>query len=178
MSSRHMKKGPGRRPRSAKPQQFLELLARGWTAAAARSEVGVSRAPSHNWRCGHKVRLKDCTVRFVPLLDPRTTKEISLRFLSDAERVEIADRRRAGKTMQTIADAIGRSISTISREFGRNSGPVGNPVHRIDPDIPGPDDPQPVLERGQRVPPADPLSDHRGRHLRRLGQQRPDLPLI
>jgi IS30 family transposase len=125
VSSRRVKKGPGRRPQSAKRQQFLKLLAQGWTAAAARREVGVSRATSHNWRRGHKVRLKDGTVRFVPPLDPLTTKEISPRFLSEAERVEIADRRRAGETMQTIADAIGRSISTVSRELGRNSGPDG-----------------------------------------------------
>jgi transposase, IS30 family len=125
VSSRRVKKGPGRRPQSAKRQQFLKLLAQGWTAAAARREVGVSRATSHNWRRGHKVRLKDGTVRFVAPLDPLTTKEISPRFLSEAERVEIADRRRAGETMQTIADAIGRSISTVSRELGRNSGPDG-----------------------------------------------------
>jgi hypothetical protein len=37
------------------------------------------------------VRLKDGTVRFVPPLDPLTTKAISPRFLSGAERVEIAD---------------------------------------------------------------------------------------
>jgi hypothetical protein len=65
-SSRRVKKGPGRRPQSAKRQQFLKLLAQGWTPAAARREVGISRATSHNWRRGHTVRLKDGTVRFVP----------------------------------------------------------------------------------------------------------------
>jgi len=89
--SRRVKKGPGRRPQSAKRQQFLKLLAQGWTSAAARREVGISRATSHNWRRGHTVRLKDGTVRFVPPLDPLTTKAISPRFLSEAERIEIAD---------------------------------------------------------------------------------------
>ena len=124
-SSRRVKKGPGRRPQSAKRQQFVKLLAQGWTPAAARREVGISRSSSRNWRNGHRVRLKDGTVRFVPPLDPLTTKEISPRFLSEAERVEIADRRHAGETLQAIADAIGRSISTISRELSRNSSPDG-----------------------------------------------------
>jgi len=66
-SSRRVKKGPGRRPQSAKRQRFLQLLAQGWTLAAARREVGISRATSHNWRNGHTVRRKDGTVRFVPL---------------------------------------------------------------------------------------------------------------
>jgi IS30 family transposase len=120
-----MKKGPGRRPQSAKRQQFLKLLAQGWTPAAARREVGISRATSHNWRRGHTVRLKDGTVRFVPPLDPLTTKAISPRFLSEAERIEIADRRHAGETVRAIADAIKRAASTVSRELRRNCSSPG-----------------------------------------------------
>lgn len=121
VSSRRVRKGPGRRPQSAKRQQFLQLLARGWTLAAVRREVGVSRSTGHNWRNGHTVRLKDGTVRFVPPLDPLTTKAISPRFLSEAERIEIADRHHAGESMRAIAAAIRRSPSTISRELRRNS---------------------------------------------------------
>ena len=124
-SSRRVKKGPGRRPQSAKRQQFLKLLAQGWTAAAARREVGISRATCHNWRRGHTVRLKDGTVRFVPPLDPLTTKAISPLFLSEAERIEIADRRRTGETVRAIADAINRAPSTVSRELRRNCSSTG-----------------------------------------------------
>jgi transposase, IS30 family len=122
-SSRRVKKGPSRRPQSAKRQQFLKLLAQGWPPAAARREVGISRATSHNWRRGHTVRLKDGTVRFVPPLDPLTTKAISPRFLSEAER--IADRRHAGETVRAIADAIKRVPSTVSRELRRNCSSTG-----------------------------------------------------
>lgn len=125
MSSRRVRKGPGCRPQSAKRQQFLKLLARGWTLAAARREVGVSRSTGHNWRNGHTVRLKDGTVHFVPPLNPLTTKTISPRFLSEAERVEIADRHHAGESIRAIAAAIRRSPSTISRELRRNSGANG-----------------------------------------------------
>jgi Helix-turn-helix domain len=121
-SSRRVKKGPGRRPQSAKRQRSLKLLAQGWTPAAARrGEVGVSRATSHNWRGGHTVRLKDGTVRFVPPLDPLITKTISPRFLSEAERIEIADRHHAGESARAIADAISRAPSTVSRELRRNA---------------------------------------------------------
>jgi transposase, IS30 family len=124
-SSRRVKKGPGRRPQSAKRQRFLQLLSQGWTLAAARREVGISRATSHNWRNGHTVRRKDGTVRFVPPLDPLTTKTISPRFLSEAERVEIADRRHAGETVRAIADGISRAPSTVSRELRRNAACTG-----------------------------------------------------
>lgn len=135
MSSRRVRKGPGRRPQSAKRQQFLKLLARGWTLAAARREVGVSRATGHNWRNGHTVRLKDGTVHFVPPLDPLTTKVISSRFLAEAERIEIADRRHTGETVRAIAAAIGRSPSTVSRELRRNGTRAGGyhpfEAHRV-----------------------------------------------
>ena len=44
-SSRRVKKGPGRRPQSAKRQQFLKLLAQGWTAAAASPASGGPAMP-------------------------------------------------------------------------------------------------------------------------------------
>lgn len=108
MSSRRVRKGPGRRPMSDKRQQFLKLLARGWTPAAARREVGISRSTSRNWRNGIRVRRKDGTVRFVPPLDPLTITMISSRFLSEAERIEIADRHQTGETVRAIAAAIAR----------------------------------------------------------------------
>jgi IS30 family transposase len=47
-------------------------------------------------------------------------REISSRFLSEAERVLLADRRRAGVSMRAIAQELGRATSTISRELHRN----------------------------------------------------------
>ena len=41
---------------SAKRQQFLKPLARGWTPAAARREFGICRSASRNWGNGHNVR--------------------------------------------------------------------------------------------------------------------------
>ncbi|MQA17786.1 MAG: IS30 family transposase, partial [Pseudonocardiaceae bacterium] len=48
---------------------------------------------------------------------------MSPRFLSEDERILIADRRKAGRTMREIADELGRSPSTVSRELRRNRDP-------------------------------------------------------
>lgn len=54
-SSRRVKKGPGRRPQSAKRQRFMELRAQGWSIRAAGREVGISRSSARNWTRGQKV---------------------------------------------------------------------------------------------------------------------------
>lgn len=105
---------------SAKRQLFMRLLARGWTVSAAYREVGVSRTTGNNWKRRYKVYRHGAVAGFVPPLDPLTTRPISPRFLSQEERIEIADLRRAGMTVRTIAAALSRSPSTISRELRRN----------------------------------------------------------
>lgn len=119
-SSRRVVKGPGRRPQSAKRQQFFGLLARGWTPAAARREVGISRTTSQNWRNGYKTYRHGEVAGFVAPLDPLIVRRVSVRFLSQDERVEIADLHRAGVSVRQIAGRIGRSPSTVSRELRRN----------------------------------------------------------
>jgi len=52
LSSRRVKKGPGRRPQSAKRQRFVELRERGWSILAAAREVSVSRTTGNNWSRG------------------------------------------------------------------------------------------------------------------------------
>jgi IS30 family transposase len=50
-------------------------------------------------------------------------RQISARFLSQDERVEIADLHHAGMSMRAIAARLGRAPSTISRELRRNAHP-------------------------------------------------------
>ena len=68
-SLRRVKKGPGRRPQSAKRQRFMELRGRGWSIMAAAREVGVSRTAGHNWSRGYKVYRRGQVTGFVPALD-------------------------------------------------------------------------------------------------------------
>lgn len=123
-SSRRVKKGPGRRPLSAKRQRFMELRARGWSVRAAAREVGVSRSSGTNWTRGYKTYRNGVEVGFIPPLDPLEVRHISPRYLSQDERIEIADLRRAGLSMRAIGERLGRSPSTISRELRRNT-PAG-----------------------------------------------------
>ena len=120
-SSRRVKKGPGRRPQSAKRARFMELRARGWSVSASAREVGVSRTCGANWARGYKTYRNGVVVGFVAPLDRLAVRPISSRYLSQDERVEIADLRRAGLSMRAIADRLGRSPSTISRELRRNT---------------------------------------------------------
>jgi IS30 family transposase len=120
-SSRRVKKGPGRRPLSAKRQRFMELRARGWSIRAAAREVEISRAAAANWTRGYKVYRRGQVVGFVPPLDRLEVREISTRFLSLDERVEIADLHYAGLSIRAIAAGLGRPPSTVSRELRRNA---------------------------------------------------------
>ncbi len=120
LSSRRVAKGPGRRPMSEARRRFVELLAAGWSLRAACREVGVSRSAAQRWKNGWRVRLKDGTVRVVPPLDPLTTRVISGRFLSEEERVQIADLASRGMGPTGIARVLNRAPSTISRELRRN----------------------------------------------------------
>jgi transposase, IS30 family len=121
LSSRRVKKGPGRRPQSAKRQRFVELRERGWSILAAAREVGVSRTAGNNWSRGYKTYRHGRVTGFVPALERLAVRQISVRFLSQDERIEIADLRHAGLSIRQIADQLDRAPSTISRELRRNA---------------------------------------------------------
>ncbi|MFC6868043.1 IS30 family transposase [Haloechinothrix salitolerans] len=120
-SSRRVRKGPGRRPQSAKRQRFMELRERGWSILAAAREVGVSRTTGNNWTRGYKTYRHGKPAGFVPPLERLAVRQISGRFLSQDERIEIADLHHAGVSVRQIAARLGRVPSTISRELRRNS---------------------------------------------------------
>jgi transposase, IS30 family len=87
----------------------------------AAEKVGISRAAAANWTRGYKVYRHGQVVGFVPPLERLEVREVSARFLSQDERVEIADVRHAGLSVRAIATRIGRAPSTVSRELHRNA---------------------------------------------------------
>src|SRR5580692_12587471 len=99
----------------------MELRSRGWSIMAAAREAGISRTTGHNWSRGYKTYRNGQVSGFVPALDRLAVREISGRFLSQDERVQIADLRHAGMTIRLIADRLGRAPSTVSRELRRNA---------------------------------------------------------
>jgi IS30 family transposase len=126
LSSRRVRKGPGRRPQSAKRQRFVELRERGWGIMAAAREVGVSRTAAHGWSRGYKTYRNGQVTGFVPPLERLAVRQVSARFLSQDERIEIADLRHAGLGIRRIAGQLGRAPSTISRELRRNAAASGS----------------------------------------------------
>ena len=96
-----------------------------WSIRAAAREVGVSRTAANNWARGYKVYRRGQLVGFVPPLERLAVRQISPRFLSQDERIELADLRHAGVSIRQIACRLGRAPSTISRELRRNATTTG-----------------------------------------------------
>jgi transposase, IS30 family len=85
----------------------------------------VSRTTGNNWSRGYKTYRHGQAAGFVPSLDRLAVREISGRFLSQDQRIEIADLREAGLSIRQVADRLGRAPSTISRELRRNAAGSG-----------------------------------------------------
>lgn len=110
--------------RKSKPAEvravFFTARASGATLRQAAAAAGVSRTTSKNW------------VRQSGGVRPRSTRPRSALRLSLEER-ETISRGLAGRlTLTAIAAELGRSVSTVSREVRRNSGPNGYRAARAD----------------------------------------------
>jgi hypothetical protein len=94
-------------------QRFWAAIARGLNSEAAGIEAGVSPAVGVRW------------FREGGGMSSVTQAPLSGRYLSFAEREEIALLRATGCGMREIARQLGRSPSTISRELRRNAATRG-----------------------------------------------------
>ncbi|WP_455709631.1 IS30 family transposase [Micromonospora sediminicola] len=82
--------------------------------------VGINRKTGHRWRYGRTSQTKAGQQGVLPAARPSA---VSQRFLSQAERIVIADRLREGASQAVIAAELRRSPGTISREIRRNRHP-------------------------------------------------------
>jgi IS30 family transposase len=87
---------------------FWQLVMQGLPVEEVSAAVGVSRSCGWNW------------FRDSGGMSPVSLSEPSGRYLSWAEREEIALGRAAGQSMRAIARRLGRCPSTVSRELRRN----------------------------------------------------------
>jgi IS30 family transposase len=89
--------------------------------------VGISRSSGTRWRHGHTVILKSGDIKKYAPISHQRPAVISARFLSESERIAIADLLHARRSIRAIAMELGRSPSTVSREIRRNiHEPSGN----------------------------------------------------
>lgn len=114
---------PGAAPQTAKREWFARLIARGVPNAEACRIVGINRRTGTRWRHGREITsISGRRLHYPPVIQTRKA-EISPRYLSEDERVRIADLHRAGHTVRSIAAELNRSPSTVSRELRRNRDP-------------------------------------------------------
>ena len=100
-------------------QLIAELYQPFWAAWQA----GSSRPMRPRWRAPIDIEGWRGCAR--PGVRPRRGRNLQGRYLSFAEREEIAMARAAGESMRQIATRLGRSPSTISRELARNADRSG-----------------------------------------------------
>lgn len=108
-----------------KQDRFVRLIAQGVSNSEACRLVGINRRTGRRWRFGRTIQnTAGVDVHYAPVrsVTPSTRHP---RYLSLDERTMIADLRRARWTLRQIADELGRSPSTISRELRRNADDRG-----------------------------------------------------
>ncbi|UZJ26987.1 IS30 family transposase (plasmid) [Rhodococcus antarcticus] len=114
---------PGPEPLSGQREWFAALVAAGVSNSEACRTVGVNRKTGTRWRYGRSIPAAGGgLLHYAPVLRPRDGV-ISSRYLSEQERVVIADLHRGGVSGRVIAAELGRSPSTVSRELARNTDP-------------------------------------------------------
>jgi transposase, IS30 family len=123
-------------------EDFRRLRDAGMSRLDAARELGIHRTTAQEWDVGirktrnGRIYPGGRTVDYTREVSTTTAQSVSLpgldaldraldsRFLSLQERESIRDLRSSGASLRSIATALGRSPSTVSREIARNSQPV------------------------------------------------------
>jgi len=108
-----------------KQQRYVRLIAQGVNNSEACRLVGIDRKTGNRWRYGRRVWNSAGALVIYPPVKITESRPRSPRYLSEQERIRIADLLAAGIAVRGIAVELGRAPSTISREIARNSDPDG-----------------------------------------------------
>src|SRR3954447_18943324 len=103
-----------------KQQRFVRLIAQGISNSEACRIVGIHRKTGTRWRYGRTVVNAVGEALHYPAVKITEPKLRSPRYLSQAERIAIADLLNGGESIRAIARELGRAPSTVSREIRRN----------------------------------------------------------
>ena len=126
--------GRGRHPGR---DEYERLRGQGVSRASAARAVGVNVRTARDWdggvgKAGNSRtypdgRRVDYTTGMITMGQPlaRVEKVLHERFVSLTERETMADLRRAGTSIRTIARTLGRAPSTVGRELARNGDTDG-----------------------------------------------------
>ena len=120
------RRGPGALPQVEKREQYARLIAQGYNNSEACRIVEINRRTGKRWRHGRTITASDGRkLHYAAVVSAGAGRRrgISDRYLSEQERVRVADLRQAGHGVRAMAEQTGRSPSTISRELRRNRDP-------------------------------------------------------
>lgn len=111
----------GPKPDYAKRAAFAKLIAEGVPSARASRMVGINPCTGKRWRHGRKIISAGQMLDLAPVIITRPVRRYSPRYLSEDERLRLADLRRDRMSVRAIATLMGRAPSTISRELRRGA---------------------------------------------------------
>jgi len=117
----------GPQPDHAKREAFAKLIDEGVPSARACRMVGINPRTGKRWRNGRRLTSGGRVLDLAPVITPVAVPQrpYSPRYLSEDERVRLADLCREQRPMREIAALMGRSPSTISRELRRGTDAAG-----------------------------------------------------
>src|SRR4051812_32297180 len=99
---RDARRTPAGGGQAEKQQRYGQLIAQGVSNAEACRVVGINRRTGTRWRYGRQVRNSAGDVVNYPPVKIKDIRARSPRFLSESERIRIADLRSAGVTVRGI----------------------------------------------------------------------------
>ena len=122
---RSRRRTPAGGVQAEKQRRYAQLIAQGVNNSEACRVVGIDRKTGNRWRYGRKVRNSAGALVIYPPVKIIESRPRSPRYLSEQERIRIADLLAAKVSVRGIAEELGRAPSTISREIRRNRDPDG-----------------------------------------------------
>ncbi|MEW1638398.1 IS30 family transposase, partial [Streptomyces sp. NPDC093801] len=120
------RKPQGPRKLAQERAAYSQLMRQGLNNKEACRIVGINPKTGRRWRNGRNPSGRN---KAAPPIHTVVPPPVSSRYLSEADRIHIADRLREKATVRAIAAELGRSPSTISREVRRNRH-TGNGQYR------------------------------------------------
>jgi transposase-like protein len=138
---RERRRTPAGGVQAGKQQRYVRLIAQGISNSEACRLVGINRRTGTRWRYGRTVLSTAGEAVHYSVVTISEPKARSPRFLSQPERIAIADLLTRSESIRAIARELGRAPSTISREIRRRrrsyavyvSGPRGWSEFQRDP---------------------------------------------
>lgn len=120
---RRVRAPQGRKKLHAERAAYFDLVSQGVGFREAARIVGVGYRTTKRWRNGKQRQYEPGAAARLPMRPRSYRASLSSRFLSEADRIFIADSLRAKWSLRRIARELDRPASTISREVARNAHP-------------------------------------------------------